>query len=125
MAVYTYLAYTPLYNDIVNEFNLYSKKNNLDISLNLTLFSDENTTYEISDFASTIEYLLKKKSQKYDIYIYDVLYTRKYSKYLIDLNEYLPEEHLNLYRSGDSLKVGVYDNKWVGLVCFHLIIQYY
>ncbi|ORX50396.1 periplasmic binding protein-like II [Piromyces finnis] len=118
IAVYSYLSYAQLHNEMVNEFNKYSKENNLDITLNLTLFSDENTTYAINDFGSTIEYLLKKKSRKYDLYIYDVIYTRKYANYLIDLKEYLPPEHINLYNSKDSQKVSVYNNRLVGLPIF-------
>jgi len=50
-----------LYSSVVNEFNEYSKENNLGIILNLNLLTDKNITYSINDYGSMVEALLKKR----------------------------------------------------------------
>ena len=74
----------------------------------------------MGQFDSTIHNYLKKKSPKYDIIIYDPLFTRRFSHYFVDLNDWIPEEHLNQY-FGDSAKLGKYKNQWVGLVNIYRI----
>jgi len=111
-----YINNGDIYNTLVNEFNKYSKENKLDIELDMILFSDQNITYELQEYGSTIDSLLLRKSKKHDIYCFDPLYTIKYSPNLLDLGNELPKEHIDLYSSSDAKKVGVYNNKWVGLV---------
>ena len=101
---------------ITKEFNNYAEENDLDIHLNFILFSIENTTKEWDSFDSAMHLLLQQKKTKYDMFIYDPLYTRRYSPHLVNLKSVLPEDHLKMY-SGDAEKIGAYKDKWVGLVC--------
>jgi len=105
-----------MYSSLVNEFNRYSKENDLDIELEMNLFSDQNVTFNVDEYGSLIDALLFKKSDKYDVYCFDPVYTIKYAPFLLDLKNELPKEHMDLYISGDGEKVGVYNDKWVGLV---------
>ncbi|OUM66703.1 hypothetical protein PIROE2DRAFT_6018 [Piromyces sp. E2] len=115
MAGQSYLeSFENLYALITKEFNKYSKKENLDIKLKFTLFSIENSTRDWDSFDSAMYLLLQQKKQKYDMIIYDPLFTRRYSPHLVNLKDYISEDHLNMYL-GDSEKIGVYNNKWVGL----------
>ncbi|ORX44206.1 periplasmic binding protein-like II [Piromyces finnis] len=99
---------------LINDFNNYAIKNNLDIKINFNLFTMENST-SITDFESTLESLLKKKTNKYDIYIYDGLYTERYGPYLYDLNSTLPKNHINMYDSDFIMENCIYKDKIVSL----------
>jgi len=107
-------SFEDLYTLLRKEFNNYAIREGLDIQLKFFLFSIENTTNQWDSFDSAIHTLLQQKKQKYDIFIYDPLYTRRYSPHLVNLKEYLSKDHLDMYL-GDSEKLGVYKNKWVGL----------
>jgi len=100
---------------MTKEFNKYAADNNLDIRLNLNLFSFENSTSEWDSYDSAMYMLLKKKSIKYDILIYDPLFTRRMSSHFVDLKSVLSQQHLNQYK-GDSEKLGKYEDQWVGIV---------
>ncbi len=101
--------------EITKDFNKYAKENNMDIQLEFTLFSRQNTTNEWDSFDSSVHLLLERRSTKYDFLIYDPLFTRRLSRHFVDLNEYLPQQHLNEYK-GNSEKVGKYKGQWVGVV---------
>ncbi|KAG4089587.1 periplasmic binding protein-like II [Neocallimastix lanati (nom. inval.)] len=104
-----------MYNDLVNEFNKYSKENKLNIELDKVLFSNQNTTFELNNYDSTIDSLISRRSNKYDIYCFDPLYTKKYTSFMINLNDILPEEHMELYNHGDAKKTCYSNNQWAGL----------
>jgi len=111
--------YDTLYSTLRDEFNKYSKENNLGIELEMNLFSDQNVTADnVNEYGTTIDSYLLKNSNKYDIYCYDPLYTIKFSPHLLNLEMELPKAHMDLYSSGDAKKVGAYNNKWVGIVSF-------
>ncbi|ORX82997.1 periplasmic binding protein-like II [Anaeromyces robustus] len=97
-----------------NDFNKYSEENNLDIEVSYVYYSSENCTIYTADYGSTIEHILKKKSEKYDIYYYDVMYSPRYSQYFIDIKDYIPE-HIKLYSPGIASDICTYNGKWVGL----------
>ncbi|ORX42187.1 periplasmic binding protein-like II [Piromyces finnis] len=107
-------SFEDLYALITREFNKYAKENDLDINLNFILFSIENTTKEWDSFDSAMHLLLQQKKTKYDMLIYDPLFTRRLSPHLVNLKDYLPKEHLDQYL-GDAEKIGVYEDKWVGM----------
>ncbi|ORX79942.1 periplasmic binding protein-like II [Anaeromyces robustus] len=94
---------------------------NINIRINLNLLSASNTTFSTFGFSSMIESLLKKKSPKYDIYFYDSSFISKYGPYLIDLQEWLPEEHINIYDQNIINQTCIYNDKLVGLP---IVIQY-
>ncbi|KAL6628363.1 periplasmic binding protein-like II, partial [Neocallimastix sp. 'constans'] len=110
--------YDQIYNDLVSEFNKYAKAKNLDIELDMILFSNQNTTFELNNYDSTIDSLISRRSKKYDIYCFDPLYTKKYTSFMINLNDILPEEHMELYNHGDAKKTCYSNNQWAGLPLF-------
>jgi len=116
MAGQSYLqSFEDLYALITREFNKYSKNEGLDIHLDFILFSIENSTRDWDSFDSAMHLLLQQKKTKYDMLIYDPLYTRRFYPYLVNLRDVIPKEHLDMY-NGDAKKIGVYKNSWVGLV---------
>jgi len=100
----------------IESFNVYAKKNGMDIELHSHTLTPSNSSVLTEDFGSSMEYLLKKKSQKYDLYLYDTMYSRRYYPYFIDLKTYLPKEHMELYNTEISRQTCTYKGKWVGLV---------
>ncbi|ORX76101.1 hypothetical protein BCR32DRAFT_271475 [Anaeromyces robustus] len=104
-----------IYTPLVYEFNRYSNSHNLNITLNINLLTLDNTTFNVGGYGSTVETLLKKKSEKYDIYFYDNLYAKRFEPYLLNLKDHLPEEHIEMYKPGIASQTSVFNNKWVGL----------
>jgi ABC-type glycerol-3-phosphate transport system substrate-binding protein len=104
------------YNELIDSFNKYSRNNNLDITIKLNLLSKENSTAGVTEYESTIEHLLKKqKSEKYDIIYYDNIFSRKFAPYLVDLTEYLPQEHIDLYQNEITKQTSYYNDKLIGI----------
>jgi len=105
-----------LYLTMADDFNKYAEEKKLDISINMNIYkSYENFTNQES-FATAVDQLLKKKSNKYDLYYYDNAYTPKYGKYLLDLRNYLSKEHIDMYQQTLLEETCEYENKLVGLV---------
>jgi len=104
------------YSYIINEFNNYSKENNLNIEIKLNLFTTSNTTYSLNDHRSMIESLLIKNSDRYDIYFYNNLNTSKFGPYLLDLNELLSKNETEIFNADILSKSCWYKDKLVGLV---------
>ncbi|OUM58222.1 hypothetical protein PIROE2DRAFT_16565 [Piromyces sp. E2] len=92
----------------------YSKDNDLDIELNMILFSEKNTTAERDSYLSTNDVLLRKKSPDYALYVYDPLYTRRFEPHFVDLKEKLGEEYLDSF-SFDASQISIYEDQWVSL----------
>jgi len=113
---------TQIYTYLINNFNDYSIKNNLNITINLNLFTPKNSTVHSDEFFSVIDSFLKRRSNKYDIYFYDNIYTPKFEPNFLDLNKLLPKEHINLYKSVENYESYSYNNKLVGLVNLLIII---
>ncbi|OUM64590.1 hypothetical protein PIROE2DRAFT_60550 [Piromyces sp. E2] len=90
----------------------------MDIYLTMNLFTDKNSTLNYDDYASTIEYEMRKKSYNYDLFVYDPLNVKRYSPYLEDLRKWLPKEHLDKYDAGDSRKICTYNGEWLALPIF-------
>jgi len=104
------------YKLFTREFNEYSKKNDLGITVELEILTPETSSSVVENYGTTIDSLLVKKKQKYEIYFYYSAYSKKYGDYLIDLREYLPEEYIKPY-DADLLKSTSYskDGRLVGL----------
>ncbi|ORX34620.1 hypothetical protein BCR36DRAFT_43496 [Piromyces finnis] len=116
IVVQSFFSYSELYQLIINDFNnRYVKENNLDIKLKLNLFTEQNSTIGKDFYSSTIDTLLNKKSHKYDVFIYDPLFTRRYAPYFIDLKKYLPKEIIDSYSSDETINSGYYKDQCVGL----------
>jgi len=103
-----------LFNTYVNDFNEYSKKNNLNITLGLTLFTSANSTVYTNSGQVTIQSLLASKSKKYDIYFFTFTHSPEYSDDLLDLTNYISPEIVNLYDSNLFRDTCIFDNKLVG-----------
>ncbi|KAG4087968.1 periplasmic binding protein-like II [Neocallimastix lanati (nom. inval.)] len=103
------------YQELFDKFNKYSAENSLNIKLNVNLLSKDNSTVEVEDYESTIELLFSKKSDKYDLYYFDNIFSNKFGPYLLDLREYLSESHINLYDNEITSQTCYYNDKLVGL----------
>eukprot|EP00833_Pecoramyces_ruminatium_P010810 jgi/Orpsp1_1/1184842/evm.model.c7180000091215.1 len=104
-----------VYESYVNGFNKYAKENNIDIRIKLNLMTRKNFTLSIENSILMIESLLKKRNNKYDIYFYDNADIRKYYPYLLDLSQYLPEEHIDIYDKNIISQTCLYQDKLIGL----------
>ncbi|KAG4093471.1 hypothetical protein H8356DRAFT_948826 [Neocallimastix lanati (nom. inval.)] len=89
---HSYSEETEIYSLLVDEFNKYSKQNNLNINLKLNLLSVFNSSNNIKDYESTLEYIFKKDDTKYDIIFYDKIHSKKFGSYLLDLQDFIPEK---------------------------------
>ena len=90
--------------------------------MNVNLLSKDNSTVEVEDYESTIELLFSKKSDKYDLYYFDNIFSNKFGPYLLDLREYLSESHINLYDNEITSQTCYYNDKLVGLVITFYIV---
>jgi len=75
-------------------------------------------SYTVNNYQSMIENLLYKKSKKYDLIVFDNIYSKKFESYFLDLKDLLPQEHLDLYSEGIAAQTCIFNNKWVALVIF-------
>ncbi|ORX83189.1 periplasmic binding protein-like II [Anaeromyces robustus] len=113
---YTLYEDSQVFSPMVNDFNNYSSKNNLNITINLNMLTNQNSTFDLSDYGSMVETLLKKKSKKYDFIIYDIIYTPKFAPYFLNLYNNIEKEHLDVYDKNILTQSSVYNNRLVGLV---------
>jgi len=67
--------------------------------------------------------LLNKKSEKYDIFLYYASYTKEYGPHLLNLEEWIPKEHINMYDPG-TIKRCLYNDIVVSLVIYIYIYIY-
>ncbi|KAL6600239.1 hypothetical protein LY90DRAFT_504663 [Neocallimastix californiae] len=93
----SFLEEKNIYTPLAKEFNRYSRENNLNITLHLDLITESNSTQDIDDYGSTMEYYFNRESSLYDLYFYDNIYTIRYSSKMLDLKQYLTKEHIDLY----------------------------
>jgi len=113
---YVYDLEENVYTYLTDKFNQYAKKNNLDVELIMTTYTIDNCTILVEDYGSILEHLLKKQSTKYDIIMYDNMYSPRFSPYFEDLRDWLPKEHIEMYASGVASQTCTFGEKWVGLV---------
>ena len=106
----------PMLEAYVEGFNQYTMENNIDITADINLMTINSVANSLANSYLMIESLLKKKTNKYDIYFYDVSYGKQYSPYLLDLREVLPEEHINMYNELILKEICTYNGKLIGLV---------
>ncbi|OUM65896.1 hypothetical protein PIROE2DRAFT_59740 [Piromyces sp. E2] len=101
------------YNDLHRELNKYIKNNNLDIKLKIILFTEANATTQSKDDGELLSSLFSRESTKYDIIFYDNVYTNKFAPYLVNLRDYLPKEHIELFEPGITPEICTYNNKLI------------
>eukprot|EP00833_Pecoramyces_ruminatium_P015948 jgi/Orpsp1_1/1189980/evm.model.d7180000075904.1 len=111
------LTFGDIYHAFIRDWEKHKKEYDLEhVKLDVTVFSSENTTFDIADYESVVDSLLLKRSKKYDIFTYDPLYIDRYSYNFMDVKDLIPKEHLDLYRYGDARKTCVNSkNEWIGL----------
>ena len=107
---------TQVYTFLINNFNEYSLKNNLNVTIDLNLFTPANSTKKTDDFCSVIDQFLKRKSDKYDIYFYNNIYTTRFEPHFLDLNKLLPRNHTAMYVDAQTSESYSYNDKLIGLV---------
>ncbi|ORX80130.1 periplasmic binding protein-like II [Anaeromyces robustus] len=112
---FTYDTNGEVYSFIVKDFNDYSKENNLDIILNLNLFTPSNSTTNINDYGSMVEQLLTKRSERYDIYFYDNIYSTRFGSHFLNLEKILDEDHIKMYNEDVISLSCTYNGVYVGL----------
>jgi len=101
-----------LYKKMMRDFNEYSKNKGLNIEVKIDI-TQQSDTYEA--YGSQVEQLLKRRNNKYDFFYFDNAYTQKYGRYLLDLREHLPKEHIDIYDPKILKFACEYDGKLVGL----------
>ncbi|ORY08501.1 hypothetical protein LY90DRAFT_519018 [Neocallimastix californiae] len=123
--VLTYSDNDDLFKRVNEEFNKYSLEKQLNITLNVITYTTSNTTNFEKEYGATIDQLLYKRSKKFDVFFYDVVYTKRYSNYLLDLYSWFPREHIELYSKGVALKTCTSNGKWIGLMGKNVFVPYW
>jgi len=85
---------------LLDDFLEYSENEGLNITVSLNTISFSNNKSFLRDYGTMLDYLFRKKSDKYDLFFFDAIYTYRFSSYLENLETWLPEEHLQMYDSG-------------------------
>jgi len=102
------------YDKLIYEFNKYSVHNNLNITLKMNLLTKDNSTFGVTDYESSMEHILSKGSNKYDLFFFDNIYTNKFGPYLLNLDDYITKEHIDMYNN-ETLQTCYYKDKLVAL----------
>lgn len=68
--------------------------------------------------ASFIEDSVLKKTDGYDLYVTDTVYTGRFSEHFEDLSKYVDPNVIDLYKDGTATKTCYVDTKLAGLVSF-------
>ena len=106
------------YPPLLNEFNKYSKKNKLNINVELITLSEINSTASSSpiDYVLLLGNLYQKKIIKYDIVIYFNFYLDGYDKFFVNLYNYFEDDHINMFDPEILSLTCIINKKLVGLV---------
>jgi len=116
MMLHSFFSNDDIFYSIEKGFNDYSRKQNLNITLKINLFSNKNSTQQSDNTLSSTEQLLNRKSQKYDLYAFNSVYLSDLSKHFMDLKELLPSELIDSFSKNNIYDICVYNDKWIGLV---------
>jgi len=111
----TYDILNDAFDMMIENFNNYANETNLDITLRKVSLVTINGQDGYNDYDSTLTFLTRKNN-KYDLFAYDINYLKIFSPYLLDLNEFFPKDHLDLYSSENNKRITFYNNKRLGLV---------
>jgi len=77
---------------------------------------------DFDNYSIFVNYFLKRKSTKYDIFFFYSSFTDIHGPYLLNLNRWLPKEHIEMFDSGIISNSCTYKDKLVGLVNISLLI---
>jgi len=115
---------TEFYSTIVKEFNEYSEKNNKNIKVNIEVLTNDIGS-STEKFKSTLESAIKKKKNRYDIYVYENIYISLYASRLLNLNGYLSKDIIDMYDPKIISELCHYRGKLLGLPIFLLYSVFY
>jgi len=99
---------------LVDDFNAYSRKNHLDITLEIMVFTSANSTVYTDGGKITIDSLLHSKSPRYDIYFFYYINVHGFGEHLLDLSKYISPEIIKLYNTSMFQRTCVINNRLVG-----------
>lgn len=106
----------------VDEFNQFSKENDLGIYINLNLLTSSNSTKDYNNYGNLMESLLMKKNKKYDIYFYENVYSWNFGPYLLNLRNWISEDFINIFNPKLISSTCEYNDKLIGLINFFFFI---
>jgi len=101
------------YNEVVDDFNAFAEENDINVRLKITIHTNQDS---FEAFANSVESLLKKRINKYDLYYFDNGYTIKYGPYLLDIKDYISDDIIDMHDSRVVDYTCRYENKLIGLV---------
>jgi len=101
---------------LIEDFNRYSKVNDLDINIDFNLLTSNNISFSMINYELMVEKILINNSRRYDIIFFDNIYTKKYEPYLSNLNEFLSKDIMDLYLTGIASKTCIYNDRWIAIV---------
>eukprot|EP00833_Pecoramyces_ruminatium_P009874 jgi/Orpsp1_1/1183906/evm.model.c7180000087172.2 len=107
-----------LFTNIINDFNEYALKNELNIIIDLNLVDDSNFSLTVENYEEMLMAIFEKKNTKYDIIFYDNIYTLKFGAHLIELDDILPKDHIDMYLDGIAKQTCIFNEKIVALPVF-------
>ncbi|OUM69926.1 hypothetical protein PIROE2DRAFT_2125, partial [Piromyces sp. E2] len=99
-------------NELITEFNNYSQKNELDITLVKNVYGSITTP---ESYSETLDYLFSSRSIKYDLFLIDMVDSKRFGRYFADLKKYLPQSILEKYSSGIVKETNIINNVMVTL----------
>jgi len=59
------------------------------------------------------------------MYFFEYIYNSRFGPYFINLQEYLPKEHIDIYSEGITPQLCVFNDKWVSLVNILYLLYIY
>ncbi|ORX59104.1 hypothetical protein BCR36DRAFT_276257, partial [Piromyces finnis] len=106
---------------LIEDFSTYSKNSGLNITLSITFITLSQSNDQNNDYISMIDFLFSRKSNKYDLYFFDAVYSNRYSPFLENLDVWLPSQHLEIFNSGVASKYCLNSkNQFISLVNIYI-----
>lgn len=109
-------TYQSLYDEMVKDFNNYMAEKKLNITLEFGKLTENDSTLDVNAYGASIDTLLKKRSTKYDVYVYFDIFNEVYAPHFIDLKNYLSEDEINNFPS-ELIERSTVNNRLIGLPC--------
>ncbi|ORX42465.1 periplasmic binding protein-like II [Piromyces finnis] len=100
---FTYSDTDNYYTELVKRFNEYSIQQSLDISLELNILNNANTSLTSDEIANKLDSYLKYSVKKndndenLDLVAYDVIYSGRFSDYFVDLKPFISKKIIDSF----------------------------
>ncbi|ORX57918.1 periplasmic binding protein-like II [Piromyces finnis] len=118
--IYAYDSNNGYFTSLVNAYNEYTKKNNIDLTINLNSILEG----EYDDFSSFMGANFAKKSKKYDIFFNSARLSSIYASHFEDLKKYLSSDYSKLIHP-EIYKACEQEGRLIGLPTTTLITGLY